>query len=130
MIEVVECLGKFVDIISDEQKIEMEKESIESKEEDMKISPKKVDDSKHMKKSEKHDKSKDVPSNIRGEDKLDTGNKNEGEVIKQEEKGEMNQQTEGKSNDEDDKERLARSRKDSLKVKDKGIEEQNDTIEK
>jgi len=117
------------DRISDEQKLEMERESIESKKEDTKISPKKEDDGIYLKKSGKLDKSKEAPSNIRDEVEIDTGNKLNGVLNEQKADEEMNQKAEDTIKD-NEKERLVRSRKDSLKVKDKDIEEQKDSIDK
>ena len=118
------------DRISNEQKLEMEKESTPKIESDeLKTMPKK-DDAVIMKKSGKTDDSKEAPLNIRKETE-DTGSKDKGliEEQKTDEPAEINQQTEGKSMDED-KNRISRSKKDSLKAKDKKIEEQKDSIEK
>lgn len=119
------------DRISNEQKLEMEKETApEIESDELKTTPKK-DDGVIMKKSGKIDETKEAPLNIRRETE-DTGSKDKEGYIeeqKSEEPGEINQQTEGKSQDKDTN-RVGRSRKDSLKTKDKKIEEQKDSIEK
>lgn len=111
------------DIIGPEQKLEMEKE-YESKTGERKIETK-GEDGIMMKKSGKTD-TKDAPFNIRKED---TGDETEGYINKQDSNEEMNQQTD-EINKDDDKERLARSRKDSLRAKEKELDEQKDSIEK
>jgi hypothetical protein len=117
-------------VLSDEQKNEMEKGHEPKKELDESKSIPKTEEHRVMKKGFEKD-SKEAPSNIRNEEVEDTGSKNADEIIEQKsnEPYEMNQQTEGKSVD-DEKNRIVRSRKDSLKAKDKKVEEQKDSMEK
>jgi hypothetical protein len=119
-----------LDRLSDEQKIEMEKGHEPKKELDESKSIPKTEEHRVMKKGFEKD-SKEAPSNIRNEEVEDTGSKNADEIIEQKsnEPYEMNQQIEGKSVD-DEKNRIVRSRKDSLKAKDKKVEEQKDSMEK
>lgn len=116
------------DRISDEQKKIMEKESELKKESDDYKSQPKSEDGKTMKKG--YNENIEAPLNIR-EEKEDTGVKNEMKLENQEQtapEDELNQgvDTSKKSGDE----RKKRLKKDSLKTKEKGIEEQKDTIEK
>ena len=117
------------DRISDEQKIIMEKESEPKKESDDYKSQPKNDDGVIMKKG--YIEKKEAPLNTR-EKKEDTGGKEDENIFDQ--KGvypneEIKQDTE-KGNKAEDINRISRSTKDSLKAKDKKVEEQKDSIEK
>jgi len=116
------------DRISDEQKIMMEKESEHRKESDDVKSQPKNDDGVIMKKG--YIDKKEAPLNTR-EKKEDTSGKENEQFFDQKvyPNEEIKQDTE-KSNKTEDTNRISRSTKDSLKAKDKNIEEQKDSIEK
>jgi hypothetical protein len=119
--EIPATVDDKMDVISPDQKLEMEKDA--SKTEERKIETK--SDGIHSKKSGKND-GDTTPYNIRKED---TGNEIDDNINKQETDEEVIQQTD-EVKQKDDSSRIARSRRDSLKVRDKEIEEQKDSIEK
>ena len=120
------------DRISDEQKIKMEKETEPLKKSDDIKSQPKSEDGKIMKKGYIEKESKETPYNIR-EKKEDTSGKDVEEEIEQKTinpQEQLNQEVDTGNKSDDDEKRLSRSRKDSLKAKEKAIEEQKDSMEK